>query len=103
MNTLTIAFGLLWALAYLMDWGQTIQITRSDAHYELNPFLGRRPSEANVHYYFAVILVAIAIATYVLSPLYRMTLFAIGFGAQGATAYWNHREGLDWRFWRHLP
>ncbi len=45
-----------WEYAYfathLIDWGQTLEISRNQKYYELNPILGRYPTEQQVNQYF---------------------------------------------------
>ena len=36
-----------------MDWMQTVEISHNDKFYETNPYLGKYPSERDVHYYMA--------------------------------------------------
>ena len=47
----------MYTIFHLIDWGQTLYIAQSPRYREMNPVLGRDPSEGKVNLYFGTTLV----------------------------------------------
>ena len=51
---------------FLVDWGQTLDITERDGYYEKNAYLGKDPSRGKVNKYFALSCLAHGLVTWAL-------------------------------------
>lgn len=72
MNHQTIYLAVLGALLVLLviDWRQTLAIAGNPAKwYERNPALGKHPTPARVHAWFAAVMLATALAAWLLRGL----------------------------------
>jgi hypothetical protein len=55
MPKIAAVLTLLAIVATILDWLQTVSIARDPRHYyELNPILGRHPSERRINIYFSI-------------------------------------------------
>lgn len=82
----------------IVDWGQTINITRNPAYHEINPIIGPHPSETDVHLYMGSALISTLAISHILPSKYR-TLFLLSVIAiEIPTVYNNHRIGLRMQF-----
>lgn len=91
----------------VVDWGQTRDIRHHAGMKELNPILGREPSDGKVNGYFATVMILHPLVTAALpkqatvlgmkiSPRTAWQYFYIGVEATAISSNWN--GGLRMRF-----
>lgn len=91
MMTAILLLALL-VLLLLIDWRQTLVIARPGGWYERNPLLGRDPSRARVHAYFALCIVLVLVGAYMLrdEPVVVAWLAGVAAVLESAPVLHNH-------------
>ena len=92
--TLEFILVLVWAFLTGIDWKQTISVTKSDRHWEMNPLLGKHPTEKRVNIYFVVVVLILASLMLSLNSPYNHLLIGWCLGSEFITCFWNWRQGL---------
>jgi hypothetical protein len=91
----------------VIDWGQTRDIRHHDGHYEMNPILGRTPSNESIGKYFGTILVLHPVISALLpkeADVFgwhthpRSAWQYIYIGVESATVISNYRGGIRMSF-----
>jgi hypothetical protein len=82
-----------------IDMGQTLDIAgQPDKYYEVNPVLGRQPSQSAVYAYFLTTSLLHIGVTHVLPAKYRPWFQGVTIGLSGACVIHNYSIGLQVRF-----
>lgn len=82
-----------------VDWMQTRKIARNpERYYELNPILGRHPSEAEVDLYFAASIAAHTAVSMALPPDWREVWQYLSIGFEYSVVAHNFSIGLGFGF-----
>lgn len=83
-----------YQIVHFLDYLQTSEIVENDSYYELNPVLGKYPSQANVNQWFATMSVAhYAISCYLPDKI-RVPWQGITLVSTGLLVYHNAHIGL---------
>ena len=85
---------LTFAALMLVDYKQTMDIKNRPGYYEVNPLLGRRPSDARIRNYFIGATVAHAAITYALPEKYRPVWQWGTIAVEGVVLLHNRSIGL---------
>lgn len=89
------AFEVTGAALHIADWGQTVWIARHPRlQSETNPVLGKHPTTARVHAYFAVTLVGHALIARALPRPYRTAWQAVWIGVEAMHVETNRAMGI---------
>lgn len=81
-----------------VDWLQTKEIARNPNYYELNPILGKYPSQNEVDLYFASTAIAHTIIAYYLPKKYRRIWQCVFIGIQAGCVGHNINAGINIHF-----
>ena len=83
-----------WQVLNIIDWGQTLYIQDNDVYWEGNPFLGKNPTEKEIHAYFILGGIGHYGISKWLSPKNRgvWQYITIGFGV--GTVWHNYQIGI---------
>lgn len=76
------------------DWAQTREIVKDDSRYELNPILGKYPSNTEVDIYFAATTVGHYLVSRALPPKQRKVWQYVWIGAQAGNVVRNYQVGI---------
>ena len=87
-----------YTVLHIMDWAQTRNIARHSDWYEVNPIMGKRPSQATVNQYFATTLLLHYIVVDRLPPSLRRKFQVGTITIQAYTVGRNHSLGIQMRF-----
>ena len=79
----------------VLDWRQTSDIHRHAGMYEMNPLLGRHPTQAEINRYFGLGMLATAAIVYYLPSKYRTA--ALTFYVVTETAVVGHNVSMGLR------
>ncbi|OEU63371.1 MAG: hypothetical protein BA867_08695 [Desulfobacterales bacterium S5133MH16] len=82
----------------VMDWLQTKEIARNPRHIELNPILGKYPSQTKVDLYFLSTTLLHTGVAYVLPQKYRRYWQYFFIGTQVGCVVRNYRLGVRLHF-----
>ena len=63
----------IYMTEHLVDWAQTKKIARSQNYYEMNPLMGKHPSQSTVDLYMGLSMFATLAISAMLTPKYRST------------------------------
>lgn len=80
-----IALEILSQGLLLVDWGQSLDITKRDEYYEKNAYLGKNPSRSKVNAYFALSCLTHAGITWMMPASARV--FGLQFSPRRAWQY----------------
>ena len=104
MTKQDIALEATWLTLHTLDYGQTLNIAKEpNKYYEINPILGRHPSEEKVHAYMLTGMIVHPIITYMLPREVDVMGFkvpartiwqAVSIGTSGALVINNFNIGL---------
>ena len=93
---------LAFQVVALIDWGQTLDISRScntDRYFtEINPILGECPSRGDVNTYFPIVMGIHAGISYALPPKYRKYWQNVTFSIQATNVARNYSLGIKFDF-----
>ena len=92
------ALAVTMATLLIVDWGQTINISRDPTYHEINPILGRHPSEQSVHMYMGAALVGALTISHVLPSKYRQWFMGSVIALELPYVYNNYQIGLRMQF-----
>ncbi len=88
-----------WQILHIMDWKQTIMISKQpDKYYEMNPILGRHPSKGKVNTYMSVCAIMHLGISHILPQKHREYWQYITIGMSGTTVLHNFSIGLKVSF-----
>lgn len=91
-----------WQASYLVlhvaDWRQTLDIENHAGLYEINPILGRYPSDSEINRYFLATALLHTGAAYLLPPAWRRLFQKLTIGLEAGTVERNYRLGLSVSF-----
>ena len=82
----------------IVDWGQTINISRDPTYCEVNPLLGSHPEEKDVHLYMGSALIGTLAISHLLPSKYRSLFMFSIIAIELPTVYNNHKIGLRMPF-----
>ena len=82
----------------VVDWGQTINIARDPSYHEINPILGRHPSEQSVNTYMGAALVGALTISHFLPSKYRALFTGSVIALELPYVYNNYQIGLRIQF-----
>ena len=82
----------------LVDWRQTADIINHNGMVELNPILGKQPSEAAINAYFIAWLLLHPVISFNIPENHRTIWQSIYIGVELATVGSNFRGGLKMAF-----
>ena len=91
-----------YQITHFLDYLQTSEIVRNDKYYELNPVLGKYPSQVSVNEWFATMSVAHYSISCYLPANYRKSWQGITLLMQGLLVFSNASKGLIFQinFWQ---
>lgn len=82
----------------IIDWGQTINITRNPSYHEVNPLLGPHPSGKDVNLYMGSAIISSLTIAYLLPSNYRKLFMGSVISLELPYVYNNHQIGLRVQF-----
>ena len=77
-----------------IDWLQTKEIVRNSNYYEINPIMGKYPSQNTVDLYFACSAIGQTVLAYYLPKKYRRICQIIFIGNQFGCVWHNYNIGI---------
>jgi len=81
--------------ALAVDMAQTLHISKNpNKYYEINPLLGKHPSQDKVIGYFLGGMIAHTVVAMALPPEYRRVWQCVWIGIEGAVIYNNYNIGV---------
>ena len=83
---------------HILDWAQTREIERNQAYHELNPILGRHPSEGRINTYFASTLLGHTLVSVLLPKPYRTWWQCVTIGIEAGVTGSNYIIGVQGGF-----
>lgn len=90
---------ILWQAIHLVDWGQTLDIARSNGKYfEINPLMGRHPSIGHVNNMMLAGAIAHLAGAYLCPDDLRSVYQWVSIIVNGAIVLRNHQIGLRVNF-----
>ncbi len=81
-----------------LDWSQTKSLIKNKRNVEINPILGKRPSQARIDSYFFSAIMLHGLITYVLPHDYRKIWLANWVAIEFHVVNRNFRVGLQHKF-----
>lgn len=84
---------------HVADWMQTRYIAaHPDRFYEINPLIGKHPSDGQVNTYFALSHAGAMLATVLMPNPYRMWFQSLRIGVSGYLVSFNASKGIGMRW-----
>jgi len=81
-----------------IDWLQTKEIARNPDYYEINPILGKHPSQNEVDLYFACSAIGHTVVAYYLPKKYRRIWQYVFIGISTGLVCHNYNAGIRINF-----
>ena len=83
---------------HVIDWQQTKENASKAEYYELNPILGKYPSQREVDVYFLGTWIGMTTAAYLLPSEWRKALQYVVIGVEASCVGLNYSIGLNGRW-----